>query len=75
VSAFCIRQRQALPDTITARKQAIRTYGIGNPTLDKYKDLWHSNHLKSLQGEESHPIQTISLYPLPRPLKGKRQGL
>jgi len=54
-----LRQRQALPETITARKQAIRTYGIENPTLDKYKELWHPNHLKPLQGEESHPVRAV----------------
>jgi hypothetical protein len=33
--------KNALPTPVTARRQAIKAYGIGNPTLDKYKALWH----------------------------------
>jgi len=67
-----LQQRHALPATITARKQAINSYGIGNQTLDKYKELWHPNYLKPLQGKESHPISTVftDLETL-KPLQGK----
>jgi hypothetical protein len=51
-----LQQRHALPDTTTARREAIRAYGIGNQTLDKYKELWHPKHLKAMQGEGYHPI-------------------
>jgi hypothetical protein len=51
-----LRQRHALPETTTARREAIRAYGIGNQTLDKYKELWHPKHLKAVQGEGYHPV-------------------
>ncbi|MBC7968538.1 MAG: hypothetical protein H7Z11_00130 [Verrucomicrobia bacterium] len=56
-----LQQRQTLPATITARRHAIRAYGIGNQTLDKYKELWHPNHLKPLSGKEYHPTQPLAL--------------
>jgi hypothetical protein len=39
---------------VTARRQAIKAYGIGNSTLDKYKELWHPNYLKALPEGEYH---------------------
>jgi hypothetical protein len=62
--------KQALPTGVTARKQAIRAYGIGNPTLDKYKALWHPNHLKPLPDGQDHTLEqtpTVAddLKPLP----------
>jgi hypothetical protein len=59
-----------LPAQITARKNAIKGYGVGSTTLDKHQDLWHPNHLKPLPEEEYHPIptdisSTESLKPLP----------
>jgi hypothetical protein len=51
-----LRQHHALPETTTARREAIRAYGIGNQTLDKYKELWHPKHLKAVQGEGYHPV-------------------
>ena len=64
-----LQQRHALPETTTARREAIRTYGIGNQTLDKYKELWHPEYLKPIQGEGYHPvdanpIHTGSLQPI-----------
>jgi hypothetical protein len=56
-----LQQRQTLPATITARKQAIRAYGIGNQTLDKYKSLWHPNHLKPAPRAEDHPLQLTTI--------------
>ncbi|PSB28712.1 hypothetical protein [Stenomitos frigidus] len=56
-----LQQRQTLPATITARRHAIRTYGIGNQTLDKYKELWHPNHLKPLSDKEYNPIQSLAI--------------
>jgi hypothetical protein len=57
-----LRQRHALPETTTARREAIRVYGIGNQTLDKYKELWHPKHLKPLQGEGYHPVDADSIH-------------
>ncbi|MBW4579629.1 MAG: hypothetical protein KME42_08665 [Tildeniella nuda ZEHNDER 1965/U140] len=54
--------KHALPTAVTARKQAIRAYGIGNPTLDKYKALWHPNHLKALPVGQDHTLeQTLTV--------------
>jgi hypothetical protein len=62
--------KHALPTPVTARRQAIRAYGIGNATLDKYKELWHPNYLKGLPEGEYHTLTappTLSewLKPLP----------
>ncbi|XGV94252.1 MAG: hypothetical protein ACAF41_00115 (plasmid) [Leptolyngbya sp. BL-A-14] len=56
-----LQQRHALPETTTARREAIRAYGIGNQTLDKYKELWHPKHLKLIQGEDYHPVGATSI--------------
>lgn len=50
--------KDQLPSQTTARKNAIKRYGIGGTTLDKYLELWHPNHLKLAQAGESHPIDT-----------------
>jgi len=55
--------KQALPTGVTARKQAIRAYGIGNPTLDKYKALWHPNHLKPLPDGQDHTLEQTPIVP------------
>ncbi|XGW00967.1 MAG: hypothetical protein ACAF41_34595 (plasmid) [Leptolyngbya sp. BL-A-14] len=57
-----LRQSMALPETTTARREAIRAYGIGNQTLDKYKELWHPKYLKPTQGEGYHPIDTDPIH-------------
>ncbi len=57
-----LRQRHALPETTTARREAIRAYGIGNQTLDKYKELWHPHHLKAIQGEGYHPLSADPIH-------------
>jgi hypothetical protein len=49
--------QNALPQPITARKNAIKTYGIGSQTLKKHKELWHPNYFKPKQAAESHPVQ------------------
>ncbi|MBW4474980.1 MAG: hypothetical protein KME45_32060 [Stenomitos rutilans HA7619-LM2] len=49
--------KNALPKQVTARKNAIKTYGIGSQTLEKHKELWHPNYLKPKQEAESHPVQ------------------
>jgi hypothetical protein len=49
-------RQNALPQQVTARKNAIKTYGIGSQTLEKYKELWHPNYFKPKQAEESHPV-------------------
>lgn len=36
-----------LPAQPTARKRAIIAYGVSPQTLDKYRDLWHPNHVHS----------------------------
>jgi hypothetical protein len=56
-----LQQRHALPETTTARREAIRAYGIGNQTLDKYKELWHPKYLKPIQREGYHPVDTDSI--------------
>ncbi len=55
-----LREKNALPSQLTARKQAVKAYGIGNTTLDKYPELWHPAYLKPLQDGENHPIETIA---------------
>ena len=62
--------KNALPTPVTARRQAIKAYGIGNLTLDKYNELWHPNYLNPLPEEQYHTLAatpTISdlLNPLP----------
>ena len=51
--------KNVLPSQITARKNAIKAYGIGGPTLKKYPELWHPDHLKLLPEAESHPINAL----------------
>lgn len=53
-------QKNALPVQLTARRNAIKSYGIGNATLDKNLELWHPNVLKSLCREEYHPVEQNS---------------
>ena len=48
--------KNALPEQVTARKNAIKTYGIGSQTLEKHKELWHPNYFKPKQEAESHPV-------------------
>ena len=69
-----LRQHHALPETTTARREAIRAYRIGNQTLDKYKELWHPKYLKPIQGEGYHPIDTNKLVPLAAALQGQAVG-
>ncbi|MBL1179078.1 hypothetical protein [Pantanalinema sp. GBBB05] len=49
--------RNALPSQVTARKTAIKAYGIGSQTLDKYQELWHPNYLQPRLGAEDHPVE------------------
>lgn len=49
--------KNALPAQATARRNAIRTYGIGNKTLDKNRDLWHPESLNPLPEGQYHPIE------------------
>lgn len=48
--------RNALPAQATARRHTIRTYGVGNKTLDKNCDLWHPNFIASDYRIPVHPI-------------------
>jgi len=41
--------QNTLPAQATARRHAIRTYGVGNKTLDKNRDLWHPDFITSIQ--------------------------
>lgn len=50
--------KEQLPSQPTARKNAIKRYGIGSTTLDKYPELWHPHHLKLAQGGKDHPVET-----------------
>ena len=52
-------EKNALPSPLTARKKAVKAYGIGNTTLDKYPELWHPAYLKPLQDKENHPVDAI----------------
>ena len=47
----------ALPAQATARRRALRGYGIGNVTLDKYRSLWHPKSLESSLEKEYHPVE------------------
>ncbi|MGI0486389.1 hypothetical protein ACN4EK_13195 [Pantanalinema rosaneae CENA516] len=49
--------QNALPSQVTARKAAIKAYGIGSQTLDKYQELWHPQHLQPSLGAEDHPVE------------------
>lgn len=49
--------KNALPAQATARRNAIRTYGIGNKTLDKNRDLWYPESLNPLPEWQYHPIE------------------
>jgi hypothetical protein len=44
-----------LPPGVTARFKALKRYGIGSDALYIHKDLWHPNHLESLQDKEFPP--------------------
>lgn len=48
--------KNALPGQATARKNALKAYGIGGDTLEKYLELWHPKSLKLSLGAESQPI-------------------
>ncbi|MBD2054642.1 hypothetical protein H6F88_01120 [Oculatella sp. FACHB-28] len=50
-------EKNALPVQATARRNAIRGYGIANKTLDKNRNLWHPESLNSLPEAEYHPIE------------------
>lgn len=52
-------EKNILPSQLTARKKAVKAYGIGNTTLDKYPELWHPAYLNPLQDAENHPIDAI----------------
>jgi hypothetical protein len=61
--------KNALPTIVTAQRQAIKAYGIGNVTLDKYKELWHSNYLTSLPEGQYHTFaETPTIPDLQKPL-------
>jgi hypothetical protein len=64
--------KHALPAPVTARRAAIRTYGIGNATLDKYKELWHPNYLEPLPEGEYHTLAAAPT--LSEPLKPLPEG-
>ncbi|MBD2093240.1 hypothetical protein H6F67_25685 [Microcoleus sp. FACHB-1515] len=57
-------QQNCLPAQATSRYRALKTFGIGSTTLDKYQHLWHPNHLQACSIDhrellppplESHP--------------------
>ena len=50
-------ENRALPAQATARRRALRGYGIGNVTLDKYRSLWHPKNLESSLEKEYHPVE------------------
>ncbi|MBD3886405.1 hypothetical protein IFO70_32485 [Phormidium tenue FACHB-886] len=51
-------EKGTLPAQATARRLLLKTYGIANTTLDKNCNLWHPAHLKPLQEEQYHPIES-----------------
>lgn len=64
--------KQALPSQATARRHALRSYKIGNATLDKNRDLWHPDHLQALPPAEYHPVEPESPEPkTPEPRQSK----
>jgi len=50
-------EKGTLPVQATERKRVLRSYGIGNVTLDKYRDLWHPKEVKPLLDKECHPLE------------------
>ncbi|MBD1998040.1 hypothetical protein H6G00_15620 [Leptolyngbya sp. FACHB-541] len=50
-------EKNVLPPQTTARRNALRSYRIGNTTLDKNRDLWHPENLNPLLDEQYHPIK------------------
>jgi hypothetical protein len=50
-------ENNALPAQVTARRKALRGYGVGNVTLDKYRSLWHPKSLESSLDKEYHPVE------------------
>ncbi len=50
-------EKGTLPAQKSARQRVLRTYGVGNVTLIKYRDLWDPEHLKPLLDEEYHPFK------------------
>jgi hypothetical protein len=50
-------EKDALPAQPTARRKALRGYGIGNVTLDKYRSLWHPKSLELSLEREYHPVE------------------
>ncbi|OLP18387.1 hypothetical protein BST81_10930 [Leptolyngbya sp. 'hensonii'] len=50
--------KNALPAQATARRKALRTYGVGNTTLDKNRDLWHPEAFNPLPEKQYHPIES-----------------
>jgi len=51
--------KNALPGQVTARKNALKAYGIGGDTLKKYLELWHPESLKLALEAKSQPIAEI----------------
>lgn len=49
--------QQALPAQATARRHAIRAYGVGNKTLDKNRDLWHPDYIEPVNSVQYHPAE------------------
>jgi hypothetical protein len=51
-------EKAAFPAQITTRRNALRSYGIGNTTLDKNRDLWHPKYLESppIKKDQSTPV-------------------
>lgn len=47
-------EKGTLPAQATARRTLLRTYKIANTTLDKNRDLWHPESLKSLSQAQYH---------------------
>jgi hypothetical protein len=50
-------EKDALPTQATARRNAIRGYGIANKTLDKNRDLWHPESLNPMPEEQYHSTE------------------
>ena len=66
--------KNALPMPVTARRQAIKAYGIGNATLDKYKELWHPHYLKALPEGQYHTLKDNKLVPTAAAYQGRAVG-
>ena len=50
-------EKGTLPVQATERKKVLRSYRIGNVTLDKYRDLWHPKEVKPLLDKKYHPLE------------------